>query len=126
MGLTNAMRDLIATGIATGTISPAFNSANAYIGVGNGAGAFAAAQTDLLGASKFRKGMDGTYPQQAANVLTYRASYALGEANFDWNEWGVFNHASAGTMFNRKPETLGTKAATQSWQFTVTLTLTAA
>lgn len=127
MGLTNAARDLIATGIVTGTISPAFNNANSHIGVGDSTAAFAATQTDLQAATnKFRKPMDATYPQQATNVLTYRATFATGDANFAWNEWGVFNAASAGTMLNRRQEALGTKASTQSWQFTVTLTLTAA
>lgn len=128
MGLTNAARDNIATAIVTGTMGgTAFNNANAYIGVGSDSGtAYANTQTDLIGASKFRKAMDATYPQQATNVLTFRSTFALADANFAWNEWGVFNAAAAGVMLNRKVESLGTKAGTQSWQFTVTLTLTAA
>lgn len=134
MGLTNAARDLIATGVVTGTISPAFNNANSAIGVGTSATAYANTQTNLIGgaAAAFRKAMDATYPQQATNVLTFRSTFALGDANFAWNEWGVFNAIgtgdppTGGTMLNRKAETLGTKAGTQSWQFTVVLTLTAA
>lgn len=127
MGLTNAARDLISTGIVTGTISPAFNNANSYIGVGDSATAFANTQTDMQAATnKMRKAMDATYPQQATNVLTFRSTFALADANWAWQEWGVFNAAAAGTMLNRKAESLGTKASTQSWQFTVTLTMTAA
>ncbi|HET7110286.1 MAG TPA: hypothetical protein VFI41_05405 [Gemmatimonadales bacterium] len=128
MGLTNAARDAIATAVATGTLGvTAFNNANAYIGVGDSTTAYANTQTDLVAATnKFRKAMDATYPQQATNVLTYRSTFALADANFAWNEWGVFNASTAGTMLNRKQEALGTKANTQSWQFTVTLTLTAA
>ena len=127
MPLTNAARDLIATGLVTGTIAPAFNNANSTIGVGDSTAAFANTQTDLQAATnKFRKAMDATYPQQATNVLTFRSTFATGDANFAWNEWGVFNAAAGGTMLNRRQEALGTKAATQSWQFTVTLTLTAA
>jgi hypothetical protein len=77
--------------------------------------------------------MDATYPTDSgAGVLTFRSTFALADANFAWNEWGVFNAIgtgsppTGGTMLNRKQEALGTKAATQSWQFTVTLTLTAA
>lgn len=127
MPLTEAMRNLLATAIATGALSPAFNNANAHIGVGDSTAAFAATQTDLQAATnKMRKAMDGGYPTQATNVLTYRSTFATGDANWAWNEWGVFNGATGNTMFNRRQEALGTKANTQSWQFTVTLTLTAA
>lgn len=128
MGLTNAARDAIATAIVTGTLGvTTFNNANSYIGVGDSSTAYANSQTDLVAATnKFRKAMDATYPQQATNVLTFRSTFATGDANFAWNEWGVFNAGAAGTMLNRKAESLGTKGATQSWQFTVTLTLTAA
>lgn len=67
--------------------------------------------------------MDATYPQIAGNVLTFRATFATGDANFAWNEWGVFNAASAGVMLNRKVEALGTKTASQSIQLTVTVTV---
>ena len=129
MGLTNVAKNAIATAIATGTLPvTAFNNANAHIGVGDSTTAYANTQTDLVAATnKFRKPMDATYPTDSgAGVLTYRATFALGDANFAWNEWGVFNAAAAGQMLNRRQEALGTKAGTQSWQFTVTLTFTAA
>lgn len=126
MALTNAMRDLISADVIGETVTE-FNNANAHIGVGDSSTAFSATQTDLQAASnKFRKAMDATYPTRATNVLTFRATFQTTEANFAWNEWGVFNASSGGTMFNRKVESLGTKAVTQSWQFTVTLTVTAA
>lgn len=68
--------------------------------------------------------MEATYPQRSANVITARSLFGLADANFPWNEWGFFNASSGGTMMNRKVESLGTKPASQSWQFTVTLTLT--
>ena len=134
MGLSNAARDIIATAVCTGTFATPFNNANSHISVGDSAAAYANTQTELQAATnRFRKPMDATYPQQATNVLTYRSTFALADANFAWNEWGVFNAAgtggpptTGGTMLNRKVESLGTKAGTQSWQFTVTLTLTAA
>ena len=124
--MTNAFRDLL-TQAAIGEAVTDFNNANAYIGVGDSAAAFAAAQTDLqAGANKLRKAMEATYPQRAANALTFRALFATDEANFTWAEWGVFNAVAAGTMMNRKVEALGTKTSAQSWQLTVTNTLNAA
>lgn len=126
MPLTNAGRDLIAAMIV-GETTTDFNSANAFMGVGDSSTAFAASQTDLQAATnKLRKAMDATYPTRSANQLTFRATFATGEANFTWNEWAVFNASNGGTMLNRKVEALGTKTSAQSWQLTTTLTLTAA
>lgn len=125
MPLTNAGRDVIAA-MLIGEVTTDFNNANAHIGVGDSTTAFAVAQTDLQAATnKLRKAMDATYPTRAANVLTFRSTFGTTEANFAWAEWGVFNAASAGAMLNRKVESLGTKASTQSWQLTVTNTVTA-
>lgn len=102
-----------------------FNNANSYIGVGDSTTAYAAGQTDLQAATnKMRKAMDATYPQLATNVITFRSTFATTDANWAWQEWGVFNAAAAGTMLNRKVESLGTKTSAQTWQFTVTLTVT--
>lgn len=123
MGLTNAFRDFVAT-LVVGGGGTAFNNANAYIGVGDSATAFAATQTDLsAAANKLRKAMDATYPQVAGNVQTYRSTFGTSEANFTWAEWAVFNASAAGTMLNRKVEALGTKTSAQSWQLTVTVTI---
>jgi hypothetical protein len=101
---------------------------SATSGAGNGAGAFAVGQVDLQGASKYRQAVDPSYPTRAANVLTFRGTFPTGQANFDWQEWGVFNTQAqtGGTMLNRKVESLGTKTSAQAWQFTVTLTVQAA
>jgi hypothetical protein len=126
MALTTAYRDYVAS-LSAGAGGTAFNNANSYIGVGDSTTAFAAAQTDLQAATnKLRKAMDATYPQVAANVLTFRSTFGTSEANFAWQEWGVFNAASGGTMMNRKVESLGTKTSSQSWQITVTITLAVA
>lgn len=125
MPLTNAGRDVIAA-MLIGEVTTDFNNANAHIGVGDSTTAFVVAQTDLQAATnKLRKAMDATYPTRAVNVLTFRSTFGTTEANFAWAEWGVFNAASAGAMLNRKVESLGTKASTQSWQLTVTNTVTA-
>ena len=126
MPITDAGRNhLVQAGI--GAAVTAFNNANAYIGVGDSTTAFNASQTDLVAATnKLRKAMDATYPQGSSNVITFRSTFATGDANFAWQEWGVFNASSAGTMLSRKVESLGTKTSAQTWQFTVTLTVTTA
>src|SRR5688500_14697983 len=103
------------------------NSSNAHPGVGDSSTAFAAAQTDLQAASnKLRKAMESGYPTRSSGALTLRSLFGTSEANFAWNEWGSFNASTAGTMFTRKVESLGTKTNTQSWQLTATITLAAA
>jgi len=126
MPLTNSGRDFMVASTVTAATVP-FNSANSFIGVGDSATVFAATQTDLQAATnKMRKAQDATYPTIAGNVLTFRSTFATTDANYAWNEWAVFNASAAATMLNRKVEALGTKPGTQSWQFTVTLTVAAA
>lgn len=122
MALTNAGRNHAAQDVVGETVTE-FNNANAHVGVGDSTDIFDKTETDLQGTSKFRQPMEATYPQRSTNVLTFRALFATGDANFAWQEWGVFNASSAGVMLNRKVESLGTKTSAQSWQFTVTLTV---
>jgi hypothetical protein len=115
------------------TTVTAFDNANAHLGVGGGAGSTTAAadtQTDLQGASKTRKAMDATYPLHTdttgtagSKSIVFRSTFATGDANHAWDEWGVFNAAAAGRMFNRKVEALGTKTAAATWVLTITLSL---
>ena len=124
--MTDAGRNAMvqATIGAGGTV---FNNANTYIGVGDSTTAFSAAQTDLQAATnKLRKAMDATYPSGGSNVITFRSTFATTDANFAWQEWGIFNASSGGTMLSRKVESLGTKTSAQTWQFTVTLTFSTA
>ena len=123
MGMTNAFRDHLAT-TTIGSAVTAFDNTNAKIGAGDSTTAFAATQTDLQAATnKFRQAMEATYPQRSANVMTFRSLFATGDGNFAWNEWGIFNAASAGVMMSRKVESLGTKTSAQSWQMTATITI---
>lgn len=126
MPITDAGRNLMVQA-TIGAAVTAFNNANSYIGVGDSVTAFAAGQTDLQAATnKFRKAMDATYPNGASNVIQWRSTFATTDANYAWQEWGVFNASSGGTMLSRKVESLGTKTSTQTWQFTVTLTFSTA
>jgi len=122
MALTNSGRDHITKMIA-GEVATPFDNTNARICVGTSNTAFNAAQTDLLG-TNYRQAMEATYPQRTDNVITYRSTFATGNANFAWEEWGVANAAAAGVLLNRKVESLGTKNSNQTWQFTVELTVT--
>lgn len=127
MAITNAGAILAASAIVGDGGITVLNNANAYLGVGDSTTAFSAAHTDLQAASnKLRVGMDATYPQRSSNVLTLRSTFTTGQANYAWDEWGVFNASSGSTMFSRKVEALGTKTSAQSWVLTATITVAAA
>jgi hypothetical protein len=99
-----ALLDIL-TGSGTGTAGQAntfFNNGNAYIGVGDSAAAVAASQTDLQAATnKLRKAMNATFPSRAAQVMTWRSTFATTDANWQWNESALFNASSAQTMLCR-------------------------
>lgn len=117
-GITLLLNLLIGAGGTT------FANANAYLGVGDSTTAAAIGQTDLQAATnKLRKAMDATYPQVAANVVTFRSTFATGEANFSIQEQATFNASSSGTMLNRKVTDLGTKTSASTLQLTMTITI---
>jgi len=123
MALTNAGRNFIAQAIINDTPT-FFTSANARIGVGDSSTAFAANQTDLQATTnKLRVAMESGFPTRTDNLLTFKSSFGSSDANYAWNEWGIFNNASAGVMLNRKVEALGTKSS-GTWVLTVELTVT--
>ena len=106
---------------AGGTV---FNNANSYIGVGDSTTAAAASQTDLQAATnKLRKAMEATFPSRAAQTISFKSVFGTADANFAWEEFGIFNAAAAGTMLNRKVENKGTKASGETWTITVTVTI---
>ena len=123
MALTTAGIKFIAQA-AIGQGTP-FNSTNARLGVGDGSTAFSVGQTDLQGVNKFRKYMDSGYPQRDAAVLTFKSTFSANEANFAWNEWGVFNAQEGGVMLNRVLESNGTKQNNQTWVLEVEITFSA-
>lgn len=98
---------------AGGTV---YNNANAYIGVGDSTTSESASQTDLQAATnKLRKAMSAGYPSRSGQTLTFRSVFGPSDSNYAWNEFAVFNAASAGTMLNRKVNSQGTKASGQTW-----------
>lgn len=99
-----------------------FANANAYIGVGDSSTAVSAAHTDLQAASnKLRVAMQATYPSRASQTLTFVSIFTTGQANWAWNEMGVFNASSAGTMFSRA---LVTSPFTKTSSLSITATYT--
>jgi len=123
MPLTNAYATFLAQASVGEAVTP-YNNSNAHIGVGDGTTAFSSSQTDLQGANKYRKGMDSGYPTRSGSSMLFQSTFGASEANFTWNEWGVFNASSGGTMMNRKVESLGTKASGSTWILRVQITLT--
>lgn len=106
------------------------DNANAHIGVGDSNTAAAATQTDLQASTnKVRKAMDATYPQHTDGTasgnasIVFRSTFGTSDANFDWEEWALFNAASSGRMLNRKVQSIGTKNNLHTWVVTATLTL---
>lgn len=127
MPMQNLARDMLMDAIIGGTTYTKYTNAAAHLGVGDSSTAHAAAQTDLQAASnKLRKAMDASYPQRSANQLTFRSTFATGDANFAWQEVGLFNAAAAGEMLARYVASLGTKTSAATWVLTYSITLTLA
>lgn len=107
-----------------GGVPTYFSNATSHIGAGDSSTAAAASQTDLQASTnKVRKAMDATYPSISAQSLLLKSTFTTSDGNWAWQEWGVFNASSAGTMLNRRVVSLGTKTSSATWVFTVTLTL---
>jgi hypothetical protein len=109
-----------------------FDNTHARLGVGNSSTAAVATHTDLQAAAgagnRQFKMVDATFPSRASQTVTFKATFAAGEAQFAWLEWCIDRGTADGTtvtapMFNRKVPVggLGTKGAV-SWALTVTIT----
>lgn len=109
------------------------------IGTGNGAGTAAAGDTDLSAsagsANRWFQAADSTFPSVASQTMTIKATFASGDGNYAWNEWGIdgggassnavgTNGASTAALLNHKTSaSLGTKASGAVWAFTATLVI---
>lgn len=133
-GASVQWQTLIGNGTATASQALTyFNNGNAAIGVGDATTTAADTQTDMSAATnKLRRGMDATYPLHTdttgtagSKSIVFRSTFATADANWAWQEWGVFNSptAATGRMLNRKVESLGTKTSAATWVITVTLSL---
>lgn len=116
---------------STGAALQAFSTDNARLGVGNSTATAAVTQTDLQGASKRYNSMVSGYPthtdgtsSSGARQIQFRGLFTTAQANYAWNEWGLFNSTGGSKrMLNRKVQALGTKTSSAQWTFTVTLSL---
>ena len=99
--LTNAGAQIVED-LLIGAGGTVFSNANAYIGSGDSSTAVNATHTDLQAATnKLRKAQDATFPSRASQTLTFKSTFATGDANWQWNEMAVFNASSAGIMLCR-------------------------
>jgi hypothetical protein len=125
-GVSAIWQMLIGNGTGTGGQALTFfNNGNARLCVGTASTAEADTQTTLTGL--VGKAMDATYPQHTdstgtagSKTITFRSTFASADANQAWNEWGIDNGTR---MLNRKVAANGSKAAGQTWVFTVTIAL---
>lgn len=99
-----------------------YDAANAYLCAGTSNAAPAVGQTDMQGATKFRKIVDAA-PTISGNGIVFVSTFGATEANFAWEEVGIANHATAGILLNRVAQTFGTKAVGMQWVLTGTVTL---
>jgi hypothetical protein len=112
--------------LATNDAPNQYNNANAQIGVGDTSiPAANPAQTGLQAlTNKAYAAMVSGYPTVVDQTVTFKASFAAGEGNFDWREFVVINSAGVGTIaLNRKVDNQGTKIVGQVWEITLAITL---
>jgi hypothetical protein len=123
--LVNAGINLL-TNLLTGAGGTVYSNANAYLGVGDSTTAASASQTDLQAATnKLRTAMNAGYPTSGTSQkVTFQSDFGSSEANYAWEEFAVFNAASAGTMLNRKVTSQGTKIEGQTWRLTLEISFT--
>lgn len=122
------------TNLLIGAGGTALTNTTARLGVGNSATAAAVGQTDLQAAAgaanRYFMPMDATFPTAVNGVVTLKSTFATGDGNFVWAEWGsdigtATVTASAvvnATLLNRAVQALGTKAS-GSWVLTATITI---
>lgn len=130
--LTTAGIGRIATLLNAGT-GNLIASTTARVGVGDGAGTAAIGDTDLsAAATSAHRWFNLSTVSIPSNVLTFASSFASGDGNFAWNEWGIdigtaTVSASAtvnAVLLNHKTSIAqGTKASGQVWSATATITL---
>lgn len=118
LGLTAGITLLWQLAAALG--GTAWSSSNARIAVGTSTTAASAGQTALVTESA-RQIVDSA-PTVSGATITFQATFGTGSANVAWNEIGVINASSGGTLLNRLVQNLGTKTSSASWVATVALT----
>lgn len=123
------------TSLIIGGGGQAADNTHTRLGTGNGVTAVAVGDTDFSAAAgsanRWFQVMDATYPQQSNGLMTFKATFASGDGNYSWQEFGIDVTTGAtssgntvGTvLLNHKLSNQGTKVAGQSWAATATVTL---
>jgi hypothetical protein len=109
--------------ILIGDSANVFDNANTTIGVGDDDTVADSSQTDLIGSNTKYNSMDSGYPSVAGTTVTFRATFADDDANFDWNEF-VIKQSVSGICLNRKVDDKGTKTSGDIWVAQIAITLT--
>lgn len=110
-----------------------FNSTQSRIGVADGTTAAAAGDTDIQssGSNKTWQVVSGA-PSVSTNQIQFAASFGTSSANYAWNNFAVDNCGgssatsstrSGGTMLDHVVSSQGTKASGQTWNPTMTLSV---
>lgn len=78
--------------------------------------------------NRARKPMQATFPSTPASGATqFQAQFGNNDANYTWDEFGIFNgntgSGTTNTMLNHKGQGLGTKASSAVWTVTATITI---
>jgi hypothetical protein len=127
------------TSLIIGGGGQALTNSRMAIGVGDSSTAAAVGDVALGGNSSTHswwQGPDASNPTQSNGVITANATFASGDGNFAWNEWGwgigtaaivpgaVFATATTGgLLLNHKVQSLGTKSSGAVWTLQATITL---
>jgi hypothetical protein len=123
MPLTKVGSDFLSGSTIGAPTTNFFDNAHANLGVGDSTAVFDVTQVDLQACdNKIRKPMDINFPVVNLNVVTFESTFGSAEANWPWQEWGIFNAPTDGVMLTRKVEYNGTKLAGQTWILQVEIT----
>lgn len=99
-------------------------SAMSHMAGGSDNTAPTAGQTALLSQLGSRVTFDSV-TQTGGNTVVYVATFGAGVATGTWEEAGVFNAAASGVMLNRWLTGTKVKAAAETFEVTLTLTISA-
>ena len=118
---------LMANLLVGAAVNP-LNATYCYMAVGSDPTAVTAADTDMTAIIGSRKQVT-TAPTVSASgtvTITFTTQFGSSEGNGHWQENGVFNASSSGTMFIHKvfASDPGTKSSGDVWALSKTVTLT--
>lgn len=106
-----------------GGVKAPVSASNIVLCVGDGAAGFNASQNALVGTNTYQKALDIGFPIVETPKITFKTTFNTDEANFAWNEWGIYNK-DENVLLNRVVQSNGTKLMNQTWVLEVTLEFT--